>query len=128
VQDLLDYVISVDILAHLFDSVPVEVLEDLEVRGKGYYFNDLLNRPCAMRIHAELDWFRAHSIDYLRQLVSRTFFSQSLDEIVSKAVIHKGPSMHNRVVVDLIQHFLVVGIFCLLDVLLKKSAASLILG
>ena len=125
-EDLLNDMVAIDIFTHFFDSVFEVVTQHLKVNLFRNDFNNLLNRSSSMCVFAQLYWLSTHFIDDHGELVLVTLFAQFLNQIVTETVIHKVPCVRKCVREYLVEKFLIIGFFTLLNILLQKSTASLI--
>ena len=78
-QDLLDDMVAIDVLAHFLNSIFEEVLDQGIMLFHFDDFDEFLHRSGAMSIFAELHWLLPHGFNDGSQLIFAAMISHLLD-------------------------------------------------
>ena len=119
-QDFLNDMVAIDVLAHFFQAVAEEILNHFKVLWHLYDLQNLLNRSGTMSIFAEVQRILLHRLYDSSELGLIADFSNFLDQVVSEIVVHKFPTVIKIycVVKNMVKKFLIVFRFGLEKILL----------
>lgn len=110
---LLHDVIAVDVVAEFDEALLEKLAEQLKLHGSLDCLDQLLYRPRAVAVSADVEGVVLEALYHDGQLVLRAVFDELLNQIVAKAVDHEVERLDYGEIENLIQYFSIASFIIL---------------